>query len=133
MKDKSKTPRVGQKSRRRFTKTLAAALVTAPVTAASAVRAQTTPAAREPKAPPNPQTPPPPAAAAATPPQTTPPKPSPVAEAYAGVARALYGKQLNEAEFARVKRDLEGNVRAAERLRASKLKNSDEPDSIFSA
>lgn len=124
-------PRVGQKSRRRFTKTLAAALVAAPV-AASAVRAQTTPAAREPKAPPNPQTTPTPAAAA-TPPQTPTPKPSPVAEAYAGVARALYGEQLNEEEFARVKRDLEGNVRAAERLRASKLKNSDEPDFIFNA
>ncbi|MCA1634536.1 MAG: hypothetical protein LC802_12800 [Acidobacteria bacterium] len=132
MKDKKKTPRVGQKSRRRFTKTLAAALVAAPV-AASAVGAQTTPAAREPKAPPNPQTTPTPAAAATTTPTPTPPKPSPVAEAYAGVARALYGGQLSDEEFARIKRDLEGNVRASERLRAFKLKNSEEPDFIFSA
>lgn len=132
MKDEKKTPCVERKSRRRFTKTLAAALVAAPVAAASAVRAQTTPAAREPKAPPNPQTTPPPAAAT-TPSQTPPPKPSPVAEAYAGVARALYGGQLNEEEFARVKRDLEGNVRTSERLRAFKLKNSDEPDFIFNA
>ena len=55
MKDKKKTPRVGQKSAPPVTKTLRAALVAAPV-AASAVGAQTTPAAREPKAPPNPQT-----------------------------------------------------------------------------
>jgi hypothetical protein len=32
-----------------------------------------------------------------------------------------------------VKRDLEGNVRTAERLRASQLKNSDEPDFVFEA
>ncbi len=32
-----------------------------------------------------------------------------------------------------VKRDLEGNVRTAERLRAFKLKNSDEPDFAFEA
>jgi hypothetical protein len=32
-----------------------------------------------------------------------------------------------------VKRDLEGNVRTAERLRAFKLKNADEPDFAFEA
>jgi hypothetical protein len=32
-----------------------------------------------------------------------------------------------------MKRDIEGNVRTAERLRASKLKNADEPDFIFIA
>ena len=124
---KNKTP-VGQKSRRRFTKTLAAALVTAPVAAS----AQTPPAARESKAPPNPQTTPTPAAT--TPRQQPPPqKPSPVAEAYAEVARARFGKHTSDEEFARVKRDLEGNVRTAERLSASKLKNSDEPDFVFGA
>lgn len=124
MKSKQKTASDSRKSRRRFTKRLAAALVAAP---AVAVSAQTTPPAREPKAPPNPQTTP-------TPQQQPPPqKPSPVAEAYAEVARARFGKHMSDEEFARVKRDLEGNVRTAERLAASKLKNSDEPDFIFGA
>ncbi len=131
MKNKKKDVGDGQKSRRRFTKTLAAALVAAPAVAASVTRAQTNPPAREPKAPPNPQTKPTPAAA--TPQQTPPPKPSPTAEAYAEVARARFGKNLSDEEFARVKRDLEGNVRSAERLAASKLQNSDEPDFIFGA
>ena len=128
MKNKPKSASDRQKSRRRFTKRLAAALVAAPAVAASvAASAQTTPPAREPKAPPNPQTTPPPQ----QPPP--PPKPSPVAEAYAEVARARFGKNLSDEEFARVKRDLEGNVRSAERLSASKLENSDEPDFIFGA
>ena len=133
MKSKQKNAGDRQKSRRRFTKRLAAALVAAPAVAASAaVSAQTGPAAREPKAPPNPQTTPTPAAT--TPQQQPPPqKPSPVAEAYAEVARARFGKHMSDEEFARVKRDLEGNVRTAERLAASKLKNSDEPDFIFGA
>ncbi len=128
MKSKQTPASAEQKSRRRFTKTLAAALVAAPAVAASA---QTSPAPREPKAPPNPQTTPPPAA---TPPQQqTPPKPSPTAEAYAEVARARFGKHTSDEEFARVRRDLEGNVRASERLSAAKLQNSDEPDFIFGA
>ena len=130
MKSKPKTPGGPQKSRRRFTKTLAAALVAAPA-AVAAARAQTGPAPREPKAPPDPQTTPTPAATPAQ--QQTPPKPSPTAQAYAEVARARFGKHLSDEEFARVKRDLEGNVRASERLAASKLKNSDEPDFIFGA
>lgn len=129
MKSKQKSAGDGQKSRRRFTKRLAAALVAAPAVAASAASAQTTPAVREPKAPPNPQTTPTPSA---TTPQQ-PPRPSPVAEAYAEVARARFGKNLSDEEFARVRRDLEGNVRASERLAASKLNNSDEPDFIFGA
>jgi hypothetical protein len=107
-------------SRRRFTKTLAAAALAAPVIAASA---QTPPAAKESKAPPNPQ----PA------PQQEPPKPSPVALAYAEVARARFGDQLSAEQLEAVKRGLEGNVRTADRLRAFKLKNSDEPDFVFSA
>ncbi len=131
MKSKQTPASAGQKSRRRFTKTLAAALVAAPaVAASSAASAQTSPAPREPKAPPNPQTTPTPAA---TPQQPATPRPSPVAEAYAEVARARFGKHLNDEELARVKRDLEGNVRASERLGATKLKNSDEPDFIFGA
>jgi DMSO/TMAO reductase YedYZ molybdopterin-dependent catalytic subunit len=132
LKSRPKTKTAGQKSRRRFTKTLAAALVAAPAVAASSgASAQTSTPAREPKAPPNPQTTPTPPAA--TPQQPATPRPSPVAEAYAGVARARFGGQLSDEEFARVRRDLEGNVRASERLGASKLKNSDEPDFIFGA
>ena len=107
-------------SRRRFTKTLAAAFVAAPVIIA---RAQTPPASKEPKAPPNPQ----------PTPQQEPPKPSPVALAYAEVARARFGELLSAEQFEAVKRGLEGNVRTADRLRAFKLKNSDEPDFVFSA
>jgi len=107
-------------SRRRFTKTLAAAALATPVIAASA---QTTPAPKEPKAPPNPQ----------PTPQQEPPKPSPVAVAYAEVARARFGDQLGAEQLDAVRRGLEGNVRTAERLRAFKLQNSDEPDFVFSA
>ena len=107
-------------SRRSFTKTLAAAALAAPVIAASA---QTPPASKEPKAPPDPQ----------PMPQQEPPKPSPVAVAYAEVARTRFGDQLSAEQFEAGKRGLDGNVRTADRLRAFKLKNSDEPDFIFSA
>jgi hypothetical protein len=110
-------------SRRRFTKTVAAALAAAPV-ALSHAGAQQRPA--EPKAPPNPQPTPTPA------PQQQPP-PSPVVEAYAAVARARFGEHVTAEEFERVRRDLAGNVRAAETLAKSKLRNSDEPDSVFEA
>ena len=110
-------------SRRRFTKTLAAAFIAAPALSA---QAQTPPATSEPKAPPQPQP---------TPAQTPqgPPAPSPLALAYAEVARQRFGASLKPEQFEAVKRDLEGNVRTAERLRAVKLKNSDEPDFIFEA
>ncbi len=65
-------------------------------------------------------------------PTTNAPKPSPVAEAYAEVARARFGKQVTPEEFAKIKSDIENSVRAAERLRAFKLQNADEPDFIFS-
>ena len=110
-----------RRGRRDFTKALAAAVVAAPA-GLSAASAQTTPPAPEAKAPPNPQP---------TPQQQ--PAPSPVAAAYAAVARARFGEQLTADELARVARDLEGNVRAAERLRAHKLANADEPDFVFSA
>ena len=108
-------------SRRRFTKTMAAALVAAPALAASA---QTTTPAPEPKAPPQPQP---------TPTPQGPPTPSPLALAYFEVARQRFGARLTPEQLEAVKRDLEGNVRTAERLRTSKLKNSDEPDFVFEA
>ncbi|HJQ32149.1 MAG TPA: hypothetical protein VJ866_08220 [Pyrinomonadaceae bacterium] len=112
-------------SRRRFTKTLAAAVVAAPAAAAIA-RAQTPPKTAEPKAPPNPQPTP-------TPAPQGPPKPSPLAEAYTEAARMRFGEHLSAEQLEAVKRDLEGNVRTAERLRSFKLQNSDEPDFVFSA
>ena len=110
-------------SRRRFTKTLTAAFIAAPALAANA---QTPPATSEPKAPPQP---------APTPAQRPqgPPAPSPLALAYFEVARPRFGAALTPEQLEAVKRDLEGNVRTAERLRASKLKNSDEPDFVFKA
>jgi hypothetical protein len=116
----------GRASRRRFTKTLAAAALAAP--AVMAARAQTPPATKEPAAPPNPQPTPTPA-----PQQQGPPRPSPLAEAYSEVARLRFGEHLTPEQMQAVKRDLEGNVRTAERLRAFKLKNSDEPDFAFEA
>jgi hypothetical protein len=109
-------------SRRRFAKTLAAAFVTG---AAVTAVAQTPPATKEPTAPPNPQPTPTP--------QQQPTKPSPIAVAYAEVAHARFGERLSAEQFESVKRDLEGNVRAAEALRAYKLQNSDEPDFVFGA
>lgn len=108
-------------SRRRFAKTLTAALIAAPALAA---RAQTPPATSEPKAPPQPQPTP------AQPPQGP---PSPLALAYFEVARQRFGERLTPEQLEAVKRDLEGNVRTADRLRLSKLKNSDEPDFVFAA
>ena len=125
MKNEKSSEKAPRESRRRFTKAALAALAAAP---AGLAAAQTpTPSPPESKAPPNPQPTPAPQAQA-QPPQTT-----PVGEAYAEVARARFGKQLSPEELARVKRDLEGNVRAADRLRAHKLQNSDEPDFVFGA
>jgi hypothetical protein len=115
----------GRDSRRRFTRTLAAAALAAPA-AALAARAQTPPATKEPVAPPNPQPTP-------SPSPQGPPRPTPLAEAYGEVARLRFGEKLTPEQMQAVKRDLEGNVRTAERLRAFKLKNSDEPDFAFEA
>lgn len=122
MKD-AKRKRPARGSRREFTK--AAALLAAAPLALTAAKAQTPVPAREPKAPPNPQPTP------AAPQQPAPP--SPVAAAYAEVARARFGEQVTPEELARIRRDLEGNVRAADRLRAHKLANADEPDFVFKA
>ncbi len=121
--DGAATPSV-RASRRRFTKSVAATIIAAPLVASMA-RAQGG-ATKEATAPPNPQPTPTPA----TPAQQ---KPSPVAEAYAEVARLRFGEHTTPEQLEQIKRDIEGNVRSAERLRAAKLKNSDEPDFVFSA
>lgn len=118
---KSKTdPHASQKtSRRQFAKSVAASLVAAPL-AARLAKAQTPAKPKEAVAPPNPQ------------PSPTPQKPSPLAEAYAEVARVRFGEKLTPEQLEQIKKDLDGNIRSADRLRAVKLKNGDEPDFIFS-
>lgn len=111
-------------SRRQFARTMTAALVAAAPLASSLAEAQTPAKPKEPAAPPNPQP---------TPQQQQPQQPSPIAEAYAAVARARFGDKLNPEQMEQVRKDLEGNVRTADRLRAVKLKNSDEPDFVFGA
>lgn len=124
MKTHGKTDDSNRRSRRRFTKEVAVAVVTAPLVSLMA-KAQTPPGAKtkEAAAPPNPQPTP-------SPQQQ---KPSPVAEAYAGVARARFNEHVTPEQFELIKRDLEGNVRTADRLRSVKLKNADEPDFTFIA
>jgi hypothetical protein len=122
MKPKSSLQNSPQTSRRQFAKSIATTLVAAPL-AASFAGAQTPTKPKEATAPPAPQ--PSPA------PQQT--KPSPLAEAYAEVARVRFGEKLTPAQLEQIKKDLDGNARTADRLRAIKLKNGDEPDFIFKA
>jgi hypothetical protein len=104
-------------SRREFTKTITATLVSAPL-AATLCQAQTPTKTKQAPAPPSPPTP-------------AQDKPSPLAEAYAQVAHARFGEQVTSEQFEQIKKELEGNVRVADRLRAVKLKNADEPDFVF--
>ncbi len=120
MKQQSRARAQTDQARRQFAKAVAAAIVAAPF-AGRITHAQTPPATKEPVAPPAPQ------------PSPTPQQPSPLAEAYGEVARLRFGDKLSADELTRVKRDLEGNVRTGDRLRAVKLQNSDEPDFIFNA
>lgn len=119
MKDKDQQNTSARTSRRQFTKAIASTVVAAPLVS-SLAQAQT-PKPKEAIAPPNPQASP------------TPQKPSPVAEAYAEVARARFGDYIKPEQWEQVKKDLAGNVRSADRLRNVKLKNEDEPDFVFSA
>lgn len=112
-----------RESRRRFAKSAAAAVVAAPLARALAARAQTPPA-KEPAAPPNPQPSP-------SPQQQQPP--SPLALAYAEVARLRFGDKLGEEELVRVRRGIGNKIRTAEALGKFKLQNSDEPDFVFGA
>ena len=105
-------------SRRQFTKSITATLVVAPL-AASLLKAQTPTKSKEATAPPVPQ------------PGPAPQKPSPLAEAYTEVARVRFGEKLTPEQLEQIKKDIDGNVRTADRLRAIKLKNEDEPDFIF--
>lgn len=119
MKKTEQDPSAKTASRRQFAKSAVAALVVAPAALLGA-HAQDRPVQKDLKPLP-------------TPTPTPSPPPSPVADAYMPVARARFGEYISAEELDRVKRDLEGNIRSADRLRASKLKNSDEPDFVFIA
>ena len=80
----------------------------------------------------------PPVAPAPSPPLATPvpsPSPSPpgpVAQALGEVVRIRYGSQLEEADLAEVRKGIEDNLQAADRLRKGvKLGNADEPVNLF--
>ena len=118
MKSKPSSYASQKTSRRQFAKSVATTLVAAPL-AAQLAKAQT-PTKKEAPAPPNPQ------------PSPAPQKPSPLAEAYTEVARVRFGEKWTPEQLEQVKKDLDGNVRSADRLRAVKLKNGDEPDFTFS-
>ena len=119
MNEKPEPPAANVKpvSRRQFAKSIAALAIAAPLAAG----AQTTTTTKQAPAPPNPT----PAPAA----QTV----SPVTKAYGDVAQARFGDKLTTEQLTSIKRDLEGNVRTADRLRAVKLLNADEPDFVFGA
>jgi hypothetical protein len=53
------------------------------------------------------------------------------ARALASILERRYGKHLNAEQLASVTRDLEGDLQSAQRLRAVKLLNADEPDVVF--
>jgi hypothetical protein len=120
MKAKTDSSAPDRTTRRQFTKSVATTLLAAPI-AASLAKAQMPVKPKEPTAPPNPQ-------------QTPAPQPpSPLAEAYTEVARQRFGDKLTPEQLEQIKKDIDANLKTADRLRAVKLKNGDEPDFTFSA
>jgi hypothetical protein len=100
--------------RRSFLKSLAAA----PLLPKALVDAQTAPAT----------------AALPSPSPSPSPVPGPVAEALAQVVQHRYGSQLEAADLEEIKKGIEDNLQAAERLKkALKLTNADEPVNMFQA
>lgn len=116
MSQKNRKKVSNRQSRRAFAKSVAVSLIAAPI-ASSLVNAQTATPTPSPSPTPSP----------------TPRPPSPIALAYFEVAKASFGKYMTAEQLEQVKRDLEGNVRTAERFSAVKLQNGDEPDFVFSA
>jgi len=111
-------------SRRRFIKSLASAPLL-PVAFAAPQRPAPLPPAS------TPATPPPPPTAAPSPTGTP---PGPAAQALGEVVRIRYGPQLEEADLSEVKKAIDSNLQAAERLRSRmKLVNADQPVAVFHA
>jgi hypothetical protein len=122
MDNSKKASSIKNLSRRQFAKAAAIGIAAAAPLAAISAQTPTPTPPKEPAAPPNPQTSPTPA-----------PPPSPVAVAFGAVAEARFGKLLTPEQLVKVKEDMVGNVRTAERLSAAKLQNADEPDFVFAA
>ncbi len=62
------------------------------------------------------------------------PVPGPVAEALGQVVELRYGSQLAPGDLDEIKKNIEDNLQAADRLKkALKLTNADEPVSLFQA
>jgi hypothetical protein len=59
--------------------------------------------------------------------------PDPVAEALGELVRHRYGNQLDAEALVEIRKGIEANLKAAERLRAVKLGNADEPVTVFAA
>jgi len=102
-------------TRRRFTKTLAAA-------AGAPILARALPLAGQ-------------AAPIQVPTHTPTPasEPTPFLQALAGAMQAKFGKHLEPGQIEAAKRSLERTLRNAERMREVKLANADEPDIVFFA
>ena len=65
-------------------------------------------------------------------PSPSPSPPGPVAQALGEVVRIRYGSQLEDADLAEVRKGIEDNLQAADRLRKGvKLGNADEPVNLF--
>jgi hypothetical protein len=76
------------------------------------------------------------APAALASPQTPTPSPSPaqpLAEALTEAARVRFGAYLQPGDVEVVRKSIEENLAAAEKLRALKLGNADEPVTVFQA
>jgi len=55
------------------------------------------------------------------------------AKALASIIKRRYGQHLDEKQLESVTRDLDGDVKAGQRMRQTKLANADEPDFTFKA
>ena len=111
-------------SRRRFLRSLAAA----PLLPSALSQAPSPPSPTPPAPSPTPTIPSP----AGPVPSPSPSPPGPGAQALGDVVRIRYGAQLEEADLAEVRKGIEENLQAADRLRkAVKLGNGDEPINIF--
>ena len=104
--------------RRRFLRSLAAAPLLPSAWALAQTPPQTAPAS--------------PALSPAPTPSGSPVVPSPAAEALGEVVRQRYGSQIGD-DLAEIKKGIEENLRAADRLKKVALGNADEPVTQFQA
>ncbi len=58
-------------------------------------------------------------------------EPSAEAKRLGEIARERYGQHLDEAQWKELIEDIDGNLQSAAQLRKARLRNADEPDSVF--